>query len=55
MELKADMTVKEQVAYLITLGHDEYLEEVIAGYESDYGDWMQFMGQCVVKLMVPRQ
>lgn len=55
MLLKEKLTSKDQIANLVNLAHDEFLECVIAGHEEDYESWALFIGEMTVKLLIPEQ
>lgn len=47
---------QEQVAFMVTLCHDEWLEEEQQGLtEGDFESWLTFIGDCAVKMSIPRQ
>ena len=48
------MDTQEQLAFMVTLVHDEYVEEVINGHEKgDFDSWLLFIGQLAVEMSVP--
>ncbi|MDL2342344.1 MAG: hypothetical protein QFB87_04685 [Patescibacteria group bacterium] len=50
---------REQIAYLVTLAHDEYLELLMADRleprNEEFDDWLSFIGWAAVKMSVPNQ
>lgn len=53
MLLKETLTVKDQVAMMINLAHDEFLESVMDGRAENYEEWALFMGEMTLKLLIP--
>lgn len=55
MYLRETMTNSEQVAYLVTLAHDEWLEAEMRGQEEyNFDDYLPFIGWCAVKICAER-
>lgn len=56
MYLREVMSNQEQLAFMVTLCHEEWISEEIAGVsESNFDGWLSFIGQLAVELSVPEQ
>lgn len=55
MKLKQILPPKEQLEFLVTLAHNEYTEEVIAGESPYYEDWLKFIAECALQMILPEQ
>ena len=48
-------TPTNQINYLVTLAHVEYLNSVEAGYFEQYASWAQFIGAVTLQMAIPQQ
>lgn len=48
-------TPTNQINYLVTLAHVEYLNSVEAGYFEQYATWSQFIGVVTLQMAIPQQ
>lgn len=56
MFLRESMERSEQLAFMVTLCHDEWLEQEQAGMaEYNFDEWIPFIGELAVQMSVPDQ
>jgi len=56
MFLRESMSNAEQLAYLVTLSHNEWIGQEEAGMaEYNFDEWLPFIGQVALQICVPDQ
>ena len=45
----------DQINYLVTLAHIEYLGSIEAGHFEQYATWAQFIGVVTLQIAIPQQ
>lgn len=56
MYLRESMEIGEQLAFMVTLAHDEWIEQEQRGMaEYNFDEWLPFIGQLAIQMMAPEQ
>lgn len=54
MFLRESMELSEQLAFMVTLAHDEWIEQEQRGQaEYNFDEWLPFIGQLAIQMMAP--